>query len=259
MCADRETSAADIPDLLALLNLLPNSHGHLRHVGIDLDETETVRDLNPDPEVVGGTCCGHLSTRGRHDRGAVAGQQVDPCVEMEITAKGRFDPERRGSEPLDDLSARNRAQELAGVDRVGGHTCAEVRTLGGIHGNHEHRAGRQLWAPNSIEAKHGGDIHAVGGGETGRCVPPFDGDYDARHGCHLERSSDRERHASAGIRQKDVSPGEVELPADRFESVSRRDDVHDWSATYERRRWNGNWLDDDAVTAQGDVARNSSV
>src|ERR1700674_3411011 len=102
MCSDRETRAADIPDLLALLNLLPNSHGHLRHMGVDLDEPKTVGDLNPDPEVVCGTCCSHLSTRGRHDRRAVAGQQIDPRMEMEITAKGRLYGERCRSEPLND-------------------------------------------------------------------------------------------------------------------------------------------------------------
>src|ERR1700693_5045111 len=178
---------------------------------------------------------------------------------MQITAEGRFYRERRRSELLDDRCAGNRTRELARVNGVGRQTCAQVRTLGGIDGNHKHRAGRQLRAANSIEAEHGGDIYAVGRREAGRRVPALDDDHQARHGWQLERSSHRERHAQAWIRPDDVPPAEVELPGDAFQSVSLYDGVHDWSPAYQRRCRNGNRFDDDAVTAQRDVADRTLV
>jgi hypothetical protein len=108
MCADRETRAADIADLLTLPNFLPKSYGHLRHMGVDLHHAEAVGDLNPDPKVECVTDCSDLSTRSSDDRRAVAGQQIDARVEMQITGKGGFQRERRWSELLDDLSAGNR-------------------------------------------------------------------------------------------------------------------------------------------------------
>src|SRR5580692_3904887 len=103
---------------------------------------------------------------------------------MEVTAEGRLYRERRRSEALDDLSACNRTQELAGVDRVGGHTRGQVGTLGGIDWNYKHLAGRQLRAAYSVEAQHSRDINAVGGGEARRRVTPLDGDHNARHRRH---------------------------------------------------------------------------
>src|SRR5712664_1020528 len=52
MRANRETCAADIADLPALLDLLPKCYGHLRHMGVDLHQAETVGDLNADTEGV---------------------------------------------------------------------------------------------------------------------------------------------------------------------------------------------------------------
>src|SRR5260370_1690335 len=114
VCADRKTRAADISDFLALLNFLADRDSHLRHVCVNLDQAETVSDLDPDAEVVRRPCSGHFSTGCRNDRGAVASQQVDPGVEMEIAAEGRLYRERRPSQPLDDLSAAAGTQELTG-------------------------------------------------------------------------------------------------------------------------------------------------
>src|ERR1700682_3702629 len=99
--ADRETRAAYVANLLSLLHFLSQSHAHLRHVGVDLDEAEAVGDLDPDPEVVCGTGGSHSPTGSRDDRRAVAREYIDPCVEMQITAKGRLERERRRSKWLD--------------------------------------------------------------------------------------------------------------------------------------------------------------
>src|SRR6266566_3036299 len=74
MRTNRETRAADIPDLPALLNVLPNGHGRLRHVGVHLHQAEAVGDLNPDPVIVRVTGCAHSSAGSRDDRRAGLGQ-----------------------------------------------------------------------------------------------------------------------------------------------------------------------------------------
>src|SRR5260370_9285125 len=246
VCADRKTRAADISDFLALPTFPADRASHVGHGWVNLDQAETVSDLDPDAEVVGRPCSGHFSTGCRNDRGAVASQQVDPGVEMEIAAEGRLYRERRRSEPLDDLSAGDGTQELTGVDRVSRHTCAQVRTQGGIDGDHEGRPGNQLRAVESIEAEHGGDIHAVPGAEACRGVSLLDHDNDARHRWHLDRPSHREREAEARIRPQHVPPGTVVLPPDAFQVVSLGDELPDPSPRYPRRGWNGNRFDDDA-------------
>src|SRR2546430_14770036 len=94
MSADGETRAADVADIPALLDFLPQSHRDLRHVGVDLHKAIAVGDLNPDPEVIRRTDGSNASTGSSDDRRAVGGQQIDAGVEVRITAEGRFYRER---------------------------------------------------------------------------------------------------------------------------------------------------------------------
>src|SRR6266446_7015188 len=102
-------------------------------MGVDLDEAVTVGDLNPDPEVVRVPGCSHLSTGRRIDRCAITGQQIDAGVEVRIAGERWLYCERGGAELLNDLSARNRTQELARINGVCLHTCAQVRTSRDVH------------------------------------------------------------------------------------------------------------------------------
>src|SRR5579859_3945745 len=148
-------------------------------MGVNLDETETVCDLDPDPEVECISDRSHLAAGSRGYRRAVAGQEINPGVKVRIPAEGRLERERCRPERLDDLSAGNRTEELARVDMVC-NARAQVRTWGGIDRNHKHRAGREPRAPKAIEAQDSADIHAVSTGEARRRVSILDDDHDAR-------------------------------------------------------------------------------
>src|SRR4029077_182787 len=99
MRTNRETRITDVADLLALLNFLADSYGNLRLVGVDLYEAKAVGHLNPQTECAQVPGRGHLSTGGSNDRAAVAGDQVDALVKMQITVERWLQRERGRPEP----------------------------------------------------------------------------------------------------------------------------------------------------------------
>src|SRR5260370_39874661 len=105
-----------------------------------------------------------------------------------------------------------------------------------------------------MEAERGGACRPARDAAAGGGASLLDHDNAAGDRWHVDGSSHREREAESRIRPQDVPPGKVVLPADAFQGVSVGDEMHDRSAAYQRRGWNGNRFDDDAVTAQGHVA-----
>src|SRR5260370_35903772 len=126
MGPDRNPGTSRQADRGALLDELADRQGGRRHVCVDLYQPIAVGHLDANTVVKCRTYCRHLAARGCANRSAVAREDVDAGVEMEVAVVRRLELERRGTEFLDDRGARDRAHQLAWLDRVGGRARREI-------------------------------------------------------------------------------------------------------------------------------------
>src|SRR5713101_8885626 len=127
MRPNRKPGAAHQADLVALLHELTDRHGDRRHMCVDLNQPVAVGHLDANTEVKCRTYRRHLAARGCANRSAVAREDVDAGVEMEVAVVRGLELERRRTELLDDRGGRDRAYQLARLDRVGRRAGREIR------------------------------------------------------------------------------------------------------------------------------------
>src|SRR5260370_16018042 len=132
MRPDGKPGAPPHADLVALLHELTERHRGRGHVRVDFYQPVAVGHLDANTEVKCRTHRRHLAARGGANRSAVAREDVDAGVEVEVSVVRRLEVERRGTEFLDDRGARDRAYQLARLDRVGGPGRRGIRSDCGV-------------------------------------------------------------------------------------------------------------------------------
>src|SRR5260370_8626184 len=118
MRPDRKPGAAPHADLVALLHELTERHRGRRHVRVDFYQPVAVGHLDANTEVKCRTHRRHLAARGRANRSAVAREDVNASVEVEVSVVRRLELERGSTESPDDRRAPDRAYHLPPPPRL---------------------------------------------------------------------------------------------------------------------------------------------